>query len=298
MKHTIVFIFSLFLTLCCAVTALSQDTNERYEAYIARYYTLAQEQQRRHRIPASITLAQGLLESAAGGSSLAVKAKNHFGIKCHDWDGDGIKYKGDCYRKYDDVAQSYHDHSMFLLRSRYEELYRLDITDYKGWAKGLKRLGYAEDPQYAVKLIALIERYGLDKYVHDVDMAAADVVDNYQGKPDLGGRAVYKAWGLLYIEAQEGDTYHSIAQDMGFVAADLAKYNERSVDALLQAGEIVYLEKKHRKAVKGCDVHTVVAGESFHSISQLYGIEYRRLARRNKILFTEPVEEGMVLKLR
>lgn len=303
MKRAIVYLFSLFLTLCSATAALSQTANNRYETYIARYCTLAQEQQRKHNIPASITLAQGLLESAAGGSTLAVEARNHFGIKCHDWAGEGMMYKGDCYRKYDDVEQSYHDHSMFLLRSRYEELYELDITDYKAWATGLKRLGYAEDPQYATKLIALIERFGLDKYVTDAlaQSAAAVDADNDADTADnyvVGERQVYQAWDLLYVVAHEGDTYHSIAAEMGFTAKALARFNERSVDAQLQAGEIVYLEKKHRKAVEGCDQHIVAAGETFHSISQRYGIQYRRLARRNKIFFADPVAQGTVLKLR
>lgn len=307
MKCTVVYIFSAFLTLCGVGNAFSQKSPDRYEAYIDRYYTLAQEQQQQHRIPASITLAQGLLESAAGESQLAVEAKNHFGIKCHDWEGEGIEYKGDCYRKYDNEQQSYQDHSSFLLRPRYQELYSLDITDYQGWAEGLKRLGYAEDPQYANKLISLIERYELNKYVQEAvpeveatvdEVAAADSASCDDEKKNAVERSVYNAWDLLYVEAREGDTYHTIAVDMGCTAKALAKYNEKSVDAPLQAGEIVYLEKKHRKAVEGCDVHTVVNGETFHSISQMYGIEYRRLARRNRILFTEAVEPGTVLKLR
>lgn len=303
MKHTIVNIFSLFVMLCSSAVALPQEVVSRYEAYIAQYSALAQEQQKEHGIPASITLAQGLLESAAGSSRLAVDAKNHFGIKCHEWSGKRFNYRGDCYRKYDDVAQSYHDHSMFLLRSRYAELYELDITDYKGWANGLKRLGYAEDPHYANKLISLIERYGLDKYVHDNDVEDADeetmqdVEHSVVDIPDLH-RTVYKAWDLLYVEAHEGDTYETIASEMGFTAKALAKYNEQSVNAHLHAGDIVYLEKKRRKAVKGCEEHIVKAGETFHSISQTYGIEYRRLARRNKMMFTDSIPEGTVLKLR
>lgn len=301
MKRTIVYVFALVAMLSSAVAAVSQSTYSSYEEYISRYLEMAQEQQREHGIPASITLAQGLLESAAGGSRLAILANNHFGIKCHDWDGDNYMYKGDCYRKYDDVAQSYHDHSMFLLRKRYAELFSLDVADYKGWANGLKRLGYAEDPQYAQKLISLIERYNLDRYDAGevyTDESMPHRADSVVEQQHASGRRVYSVWDMLYVEAREGDTYATIASDMGFRAKDLAKYNEKSVKALLRPGEIVYLEKKRRKAVEGCEEHTVKAGETFHSISQLYGIEYRRLARRNKIMFTDSVVPGTVLKLR
>lgn len=315
MKHLVVYILSTFLALCNATSTLADDTDSRYLNYIEQYHTMAQEQQQLHNIPASITLAQGLLESAAGDSQLAVDANNHFGIKCHDWGGEGIQYKGDCYRKYNDVAQSYHDHSMFLLRPRYKELYALDITDYKGWAEGLKRLGYAEDPQYAHKLISLIERYKLDKYACIAPTTAAVAVTDSttsaltdstintsaEARTTVSytaGRPVYRAWDMLYTKARQGDTYQSIANDMGFNAKNLAKYNENKLNATLQAGEIVYLEKKRRKAVEGCDEHTVTIGETIYSISQKYGIEYRRLARRNKMKFTATVKPGMVLKLR
>lgn len=295
MKNIIVYLILLFLSVGNIFSATAQQQNDLYLTYIELHYRLAQEQQRLYKIPASITLAQGLLESAAGKSQLAIKARNHFGIKCHEWEGAKISYKGSCYRKYKDVAQSYHDHSMFLLRSRYKSLYELDITDYKGWAKGLKRLGYAEDPQYASKLIHIIELYDLNKYVTQDEL---EKNNPYRGKPDFAGRQVYKAWGMLYVEAREGDTYQSIADDMGFTAKELAKYNEQAIHTPLKIGEIVYLEKKRRMAAEGCGEHIVRSGETFHSVSQLYGIEYRRLARRNRMPFTASIEKGMVLKLR
>ncbi|MBR1929180.1 MAG: glucosaminidase domain-containing protein [Paludibacteraceae bacterium] len=147
----------------------AQATNELYRKYIEQYKKEAQNQQKKHGIPASITLAQGLLESAAGRSELATKANNHFGVKCtSDWKGESYRHddetKQECFRKYKHAEESYEDHSLFLLRPRYKELFDLKITDYKGWAHGLKKCGYATDPGYAGKLIKIIEDYGLTQY--------------------------------------------------------------------------------------------------------------------------------------
>lgn len=165
------FIRIVFVVMACAVPMSigAQTRNADYEAYIAKYAAEAQRQMKQHGVPASITLAQGLLESAAGKSELAVKANNHFGIKCAgDWTGKTYKHddetKNECFRKYDKATDSFNDHSLFLKRKRYEPLFELKTTDYKGWAKGLKQCGYATDPAYPQKLIKLIEDYGLAKY--------------------------------------------------------------------------------------------------------------------------------------
>ena len=148
---------------------LSAAGSEDQEAYIKRWKDEAIRQMVEHRIPASITLAQGILESGSGKSELSSKSNNHFGIKCHKgWEGGRTYYdddkKGECFRVYDDARDSYHDHSLFLKRDRYASLFDLRIDDYKGWAKGLKRCGYATSPTYAKALIELIERHGLDRY--------------------------------------------------------------------------------------------------------------------------------------
>lgn len=295
MKGSVRYLLLVFLGMAGVLSGGAQARMSSYEAYIEQYHALAEEHQALYDIPAAITLAQGLLESAAGESELAQKANNHFGIKCHDWKGRSVRYKGDCYRKYDRVADSYYDHSQFLLRSRYSELFELAITDYKGWAKGLKRCGYAEDPHYASKLIKIIEEYDLMQYVKG-GKAKKSKKHRVDDAPLL--RAVYRCWGLLYVLAEEGDTYAAIAADLGFEAKELAKYNEDNRDAVLHSGDIVYLEKKKIKADKGYDTHLVAPGETLHSISQLYGIEYRRLARRNRISYTDAVVEGQLLKLR
>jgi len=149
-----------------SVTLMAQSLNQDYLNYIEAYKQAAVNQELTHKIPACITLAQGLLESGAGKSTLAVEANNHFGIKCHsDWTGETYTHTDDavneCFRKYSDAAQSYEDHALFLMKARYQKLFDLDIKDYKGWARGLKECGYATDVNYASKLIKLIEDYDL-----------------------------------------------------------------------------------------------------------------------------------------
>ena len=166
MKKTILLsIVSLVMTM-----SLFGQTND-YVNYINQYKDIAIEQMHKYHIPASITLAQGLLESGAGKSELAQKANNHFGIKCHSWDGKRIYHdddkKGECFRVYKSAKDSYEDHSIFLSTgSRYAFLFKYSETDYVAWARGLKRAGYATSPTYADKLIELIKRYNLDQYDH------------------------------------------------------------------------------------------------------------------------------------
>lgn len=158
----------ILFNLLIAITLIAQNRLKPYEEYISKYAGIALDQQKRHGVPASITLAQGLLESGAGRSSLALRSNNHFGIKCHNtWEGDTVIFFDDgvnsCFRKYDKVEESFNDHSLFLVKGRrYATLFLLDAKDYKGWAKGLKEAGYATDPKYADKLIQLIETYQLN----------------------------------------------------------------------------------------------------------------------------------------
>lgn len=166
MKRRLSLMALCMLSLCCIA---QQNRSAAYLEYIATYAPMAQEQMRLHGVPASITLAQGLEESGAGQSMLAIKANNHFGIKVNeDWHGPYVlrddDRPNDKFRKYDDVKDCFDDHSRFLSRPRYESLFRLDKTDYKGWAEGLRRCGYATNPAYPQKLIRLIELYDLQQY--------------------------------------------------------------------------------------------------------------------------------------
>ncbi|MCD7936439.1 MAG: glucosaminidase domain-containing protein [Tannerellaceae bacterium] len=299
MKSFVRLLFS-FSFLLILFPADAQRKLASYQKYINTYSALAVKHQQKYKIPASITLAQGLLESGAGQSQLARKSNNHFGIKCHsDWKGRRVYHdddkRGECFRKYKKVEDSYEDHSRFLTeRSRYAELFKLRVTDYKGWARGLQRCGYATDKGYANKLIKVIEEYELYKYDskgggRSVKKAAAGPVIR---------RTVYKKGGLLYVYAEDGDTFESVAQDTGFKAKQLRKFNEVPAGFPLEKGDVVYLQKKKGKADKPDYTHTVRSGESMHSIAQEYGIRINNLYKMNKKDPAYIPEEGDVLKLR
>lgn len=290
----------LILTLVCLLGILglqSQTRNKQYEDYIKKYRELAVEEMKKYHIPASITLAQGLLESGAGQSTLARKSNNHFGIKCgSDWEGRTVRHdddaRGECFRAYKHPKQSYEDHSKFLAgRSRYASLFKLKITDYKGWARGLKKAGYATDPRYAQRLIDIIELYDLHKY------------DKKGGlkwmKENPNPHQPYIANGLVYIVVRTGDTWKSISKEFGISQKKLRKYNDLYKGYALKVGDILYLEKKNRRADKEHIVHVLRAGESMYSISQKYGIRLKNLYKMNKMEVEDSVPEvGAILRLR
>ncbi|MDR2805505.1 MAG: glucosaminidase domain-containing protein [Dysgonamonadaceae bacterium] len=273
----------------------AQKRNPDYVEYVRIYKDLAVRQMTKHHIPASITLAQGLLESGAGKGDLVLKANNHFGIKCHsDWTGKRV-YRADdgpndCFRSYKKAEDSYEDHALFLQRTRYAALFQLDMTDYRAWAKGLQQCGYATDKAYANKLIKLIEDYELYRYD----------LHRQQDKPVETPlrRSIYRDHGLLYLLTEANDSYARIAEDIGFKVKRIAQYNEAPEDFPLRPGDIVYLEKKLKKAEKPYYEHIVKVGESMHSISQQYGMQVKRLYKLNKRPFDYVPEEGDMLRLR
>lgn len=287
----------LLLSLFAFLTVQGQSRNKQYEDYIKKYRDIAVEEMKRYHIPASITLAQGLLESGAGYGTLARKSNNHFGIKCgSDWRGKTVKHDDDarneCFRMYKDPKDSYRDHSKFLAgKQRYAFLFDLKITDYKGWARGLKKAGYATNPRYAHQLIDIIERYDLDKY------------DKKGGlkwmKENPNPHEPYIANGLLYIIARQGDTWKNLSKEFDISKRKLRKYNDLYKGYELQEGDILYLEKKNRKAPKGMYVHVLRNGESMYSISQKYGIRLKRLYKMNKMDFGDAAPKvGTILRIR
>ena len=295
-------IFCLLFFIATFAEAATHRKIPSYEKYIKTYSALAVEQQRQYRIPASITLAQGLLESGAGQSDLARRSNNHFGIKCHsDWRGGRVYHdddlRGECFRKYKRVEDSYEDHSKFLKRSRYESLFRLKITDYKGWARGLQKCGYATDRAYANKLIKVIEDYELYRYDSGKIQKPTHQEKKKQKYPSVS-YTIYKTFGLLYVYAKENDSFDQIARNLDFSVRELKKFNEVPEDFPLQKGDIVYLEKKKKKADKPHYDHVVQIGESMHSIAQKYGIQIKSLYKMNKKHKDYIPEEGDVLKLR
>lgn len=293
-----------FIIICSVGFAAAQRRLKVYEEYIEKYKDIARKHQDKYKIPSSITLAQGLLESGAGKSDLAIKSNNHFGIKCHnDWKGETVIAKDDrpddCFRKYNRVEDSYEDHSLFITQKpRYRKLFDLQITDYKGWATGLQTAGYATDRAYANKLIKLIEDYEL--FIYDI---SSGKIKKHTPKesyviPSAYRHTPYKTFGLVYVIAKRGDTFEGIAQEFGFKAKDLYKYNEVPEDFPLSEGDLVYFEKKKKKAEKPYYEHVVKVGESMYSISQLYGIQVKNLYKMNKQDFEYVPTEGDVLKLR
>ena len=300
MKRTIFSLFSLFLVL---QTALSQSMswNQRYQDYFNLYKDIAIEQMQKYHIPASITLAQGVLESGAGRSELATRGNNHFGIKCNGWTGRKVYHDDDerneCFRAYDNVYESFKDHSVFLTTSkRYSSLFQLELTDYKGWAKGLKACGYATSPTYATKLIEIIQLYKLYQY------DTAKEYDKFQAQQVKNGdlRQIYFFNKNYYLKARKGDTFRSIAEDVDISYRKLAKYNERNKNDKLEEGEIVWLKKKRSKAPKDYKgrMHYVKNGESMYSISQLYGIKLKKLYKLNNLPPTYQIRVGEALRLR
>ena len=290
----------LILTFVCLLGILSlqaQTRNKQYEEYIKKYRDIAVEEMKKYHIPASITLAQGLLESGAGQSTLARKSNNHFGIKCgSDWKGKSVRHDDDerneCFRAYKHPKQSYEDHSKFLVsRPRYASLFKLKITDYKGWARGLKKAGYATNPRYAEQLIGIIELYDLDRY--DKKGGLKWMKDNPNPhQPYIANR-------LVYIVVRSGDTWKSISKEFDISRRKLRKYNDLYKGYELQVGDILYLEKKNRRADKEHIVHVLRAGESMYSISQKYGIRLKRLYKLNKMSEDESTPEvGTILRLR
>ena len=205
---------------------------DKIAAYIATFAPIAQEEMRLYKIPASITLAQGILESGAGEGELTLKAMNHFGIKCHDWDGAKVYHDDDrdqeCFRKYSDPKYSYRDHSLFLTgRKRYAGLFDLKIDDYRGWARGLREAGYATDRRYPEKLISLIERYQLYRFDSEV-----------LGKT-TGNYAVSQQEGERYV-VQKGDTLYSIAKRYDLTVEQLKRYNNLR-GTVIGIGQVLYI---------------------------------------------------------
>ena len=294
------------LLLCAAIGRGQSTWNARYQQYIDQYKDCAIEQMLKWKIPASITLAQGLLESGAGESQLARQGNNHFGIKCHGWPGATI-YKDDdarneCFRRYASPFDSYEDHSVFLATGkRYQDLFKLKLTDYKGWAKGLKAAGYATNPKYADRLIDIIQLYRLYQYdkarSYDKFMTKHAKDQNVNGKP-LHPIGQYNKNYFLY--ARKGDTFRSIGEEIDISYRKIARYNERDKNDPLSEGEVIWLKKKQKKAPKEYKnhLHYVRQGESMYSIAQKYGIRLKSLYKINKLSPDYDIRVGDALKLR
>ena len=271
------------------------------EAYIQRFQKVAMDEMKIYKIPASITLAQGMLESGYGKSRLATKANNHFGIKCaSSWDGKKIYHdddkRGECFRVYPSPWGSYRDHSKFLTQqNRYSFLFDYKISDYEAWAKGLKKAGYATDRKYPQRLIKLIEEYQLYRYDEMVMKGDDSVIEESIA---MGGPLVVKKHPnrLKYVSSRKGDSYQSISNETGVSVKKLLKYNDKNWDSRIVEGETIFLERKRSYGKN--KYYKVKPGDTMYSISQKEGIRLEYLYERNKIPFGMQANAGITLYLR
>lgn len=313
----------LLLPLIVFSQPTDKKGNERYsrQDYIEMYAGFAVQEMLISGVPASITLAQGILESGDGNSTLARKAKNHFGIKCHGmWEGE--KYymdddaKNECFRVYGSVFDSYKDHSAFLSgRQRYADLFKLKPTDYKGWAKGLKQAGYATNPKYPALLIKIIEENDLAKYdkMKKPPKGGATLPKEPKEKTPRSNpntnqgndtpivtaytRQLYLRNGIRYIKIEEGDTFDKLERLLGMRKWQFQNYNDlRSTDQL-EAGMILYLQPKKSKT-RTADYHIVARGEDLRWISQEYGVKLKKLEKYNAITSATELDPGQKVWLR
>ena len=275
--------------------------------YIETWKNEAISQMATHGIPASITLAQGILESGDGNSRLAKQGNNHFGIKCHNWTGETIHKdddkKNECFRKYESARESFQDHSEFLTkRGRYSFLFDLEPNDYKGWAKGLKTAGYATNPKYSNLLISLIEKNNLQQY--DNMVTPSKNHSNSDGflfaslsKPKISKHSIYiHNNNIKYIKVKSKDTFYKISKEFGIHLGQIYKYNDLSDKNFIKEGDVIYLQPKRKKAK--VESHEVKKGETLQGISQLYGVKLKSICKKNNLLAETKLQPGQILELR
>ncbi len=296
-KITICFIF--IGAICFAQPSERKLTPEQY---IENFQDEAVKEMLVYNIPASITLAQGMLESGNGNSDLAVYANNHFGIKCHnEWNGltftKDDDAKDECFRKYESVLDSYTDHSEFLKsRGRYAKLFELKISDYKGWAKGLKETGYATDARYTERLLELIETYKLYKYDVVDELPSIKTMPPKLVIEKMQAHEIYSFHITKYIIIKPNDSFETIANETNKTTKELCKYNDLSSNDKLTVGQKLYIQPKRNKAKE--PFHLANKNETMYSISQLHGIKLKSLYKKNNMKKGEEPKVGQKIYLR
>ena len=314
------------LVACGVVSGAERQTREEY---VEKYKTIAIAHMERYGIPASITMAQGILESDSGNSRLSLSSNNHFGIKCKKhWTGDRVYHdddaKGECFRAYPTVEASYQDHADFLDQSpRYDSLFAYPSDDYRSWARGLKAAGYATAPDYAERLVKIIESmklYLLDKENgNKIYTAAKNATANTEAwwenniatsdeqiNPNAfrvtinlhKGYGVYRTNHTFYVVAKDGDTFESIGGAFDISPKILRKFNDVAKDAKLSKGNIIYIERKKPQWLGNVMQHKVVRDENLYSLSQSYGIRLKSLKKLNRMRKGEEVKKGDIIRLK
>ncbi len=288
------------------------------EEYVNTYRSIAIAEMQRSGIPASVTLAQGILETEHGNSDLVKKSNNHFGIKCKStWTGESVRHTDDapneCFRKYPNAADSYKDHSDYLKTSpRYASLFELNPSDYKGWAYGLKRAGYATNPRYPQIVISNIEKYNLQQYDTVTGMVNYEIVisknvedesviknatlvsDNEEIKNALKANSTFNKLKALY--ASKGTSLLAIAMAANIDLAKLLDYNDLKIDGLLKEDELIYLEKKNKQGSR--DFSTSLQNETLRDVAQNNGVQLKSLMLLNNMGENEFLKKGTKIKLR
>lgn len=300
---------------CCSIAKPPSQRFLYAQNYIEQYKHIAIEQMYLYKIPASITIAQGIVESEAGTSELALNANNHFGIKCkNDWCGESYTYTDDapdeCFRKYTDPVESFKDHSVFLAtRKWYQNLFELSLYDYKAWAKGLKKAGYATLPKYADLLISVIERFDLhelDKMPLKLSQQGLKPIDSSQLNlvitKDIDYNYRYHTFrtinftnGARFVQAKQGDTYFRLASEYNLTLKEIYAYNDLKSTNTLQTGDIIFIDPKIEEHKKG--IHSVEKQQTLYEIAQEYGIKLETLERLNTHSKTEPIAPGNIVFL-
>ena len=311
----------LLIPECKASPELNKKLSR--QDYIEHFANLAIQEMNEFSIPASIILAQACLESSDGNSTLAKMSNNHFGIKCKSsWTGETVFYdddqKNECFRKYKSPVESFRDHSRFLIEStRYQFLFDFEITDYKKWAYGLKKAGYATDPRYPERLIKIIEDfnlYELDRYFkrginfagikrHGFAVGSSSVGKTGKGTGEITidpylARNVQERNGSKAFVAVDGDTYEQIAAEFSMKEWEIFKYNDCEKGSKPEANSIVYIRSKRGKAPRGNDFHIAKEGESLWSIAQWYGVRLNALYRINRMKKGDEPQSGQKISLR
>jgi LysM repeat protein len=278
------------------------------EEYVKKWRQVAVSQMIEHNVPASITMAQGILESGNGNSDLAKKGNNHFGIKCNDWAGEKM-YKNDdlkneCFRVYTSAEESFIDHSLFLKgKSRYSKLFYLEISDYKGWAKGLKDAGYATNPKYASLLIKIIETLKLselDVLGNSSNNSTGKITPINKEKVSVSRTVLIHENNVKYIIAKKGDTFCRIANEFHLGLWQLYKYNDFGLkkDVLVE-GDVVYLQHKRRKSKTNETIFKVNKSTNLVQISQETAIKISSLKKNNeRFSLNDKIEKGDIIKLK
>ena len=322
-------IFTSLIITISVVQAQGQSSSD-IQSYIAQYKQIALDQERDYGIPAPITLAQGILESGAGKSGLTQKSNNHFGIKkgsgwngplCYAWDDDPQKSP---FRVYSSAAESYRDHSKFLKNNdRYKSLFSKSVYDYRGWANGLQRAGYATSPTYAKALIGYIDSYKLyainggvklrpgktvtitrtitrDEIItrEDIQMEETEESEEQEEFERTIRKFVVEINGVRCTILYPGETLSSIAMKYDISKRDLLLFNETTSENDFQEGDIVFLAKKKKKYEGALDFYKAKDGESLYTVSQRFGIKLASLTKMNHKTSFSVLSEGEKLRLK